>query len=176
MILLGYIFTVINYLFYCLSRFLPHKKDMLFMNLVANLFMVSGLYCLGSISGAFAFIINFMALIAANIKEHLNKKWPLFFILFQILYLLIIIFTYQGISSVLIFITSSISLFGNWWLKPQALRFLCGCNSIIFLVYQISIKNWAGLLEIFVTFSSFGAYLKYRRTKKKPHTTKRRKH
>ena len=167
MIVLGYIFTAINYLFYCVSRFLRDKKDMLLLDLLAKVFTVLGLYCLGSTSGAYSFSVIFFVLIATNIKVRLHKKWTAFFILFQILYLLILISTYQGISSILVFTTSSISLFCNWWLLPQKIRFFGGCNSILFLIYQISIKNWAGLLEIIVMLSNFGAYLKYRRSKKR---------
>ena len=162
MIILGYIFTAINYLIYCLSRFRRKKKTMLMLDLWAKILTILGLYCLGSLSGALSFVVVLCALIAANIKERLKKKWTACFILCQLLYILILIYTYQGISSALVFTTSSISLFSNWWLPPQKIRFAGGCNSIIFLTYQISIKNWAGLLELFVMFSNFASYLKYR--------------
>ena len=165
MITLGYFFTILNYLFYCISRFLRQKKDMPLIDLLAKILTILGLYCLGSTSGAFSFVVVFFVLIAANIKVRLNKKWTLFFVVFQILYFLILISTYQGISSVLVFITSSVSLFCNWWLAPQKIRFFGGCNSVLFLLYQISIKNWAGLFEIIVMFSNFTSYLKYRRAR-----------
>lgn len=69
MIILGYLFTVINYVFYCLSRFMAEKKHILFMDLIAKIFTILGLYCLNSLSGAICFTITFFLLIAANIKE-----------------------------------------------------------------------------------------------------------
>ena len=168
MIILGYIFTVINYFLYCLSRFVRDKKNMLLIDLLAKIFTVLGLYCLGSLSGAYSFGITFFLLIVANIKERLGVKWIVGFIFFQVLYTLILILTYQGISSILIFIVSSLKLTSTWWLIPQKIRIVGMCNSVLFLGYQIAIKNWAGLLEIFVMLSNLIAYLKYQ-SQKQPH-------
>lgn len=33
---------------------------------------------------------------------------------------------------------------------------------MVYLGYQLSIKNWVGLLEIMVIYSNFKAFLKYR--------------
>ena len=143
-----------------------HKKDMLLMDLLATAFTILALYCVGSISGAFSFCVIFLVLIFANIKERVKKKWTGFYVLFQVLYLLILIYAYQGISSVLVFTTSTIGLFYTWWLPPQKMRLIGGYNSILFLAYQISIKNWPGLLEILIALSNFAAYLKYRSPKR----------
>ncbi|MBO4643116.1 MAG: YgjV family protein, partial [Alphaproteobacteria bacterium] len=51
-------------------------------------------------------------------------------------------------------------LFCVWWLSPQKIRFIGGFNSFLYLAYQISIKNWAGLIEIFVIVSNFAAFFK----------------
>jgi len=166
-IMLGYIFTAANYLFYCISRFVRDKKDMLLLDLLAKILTILGLYCLGSLSGAYSFMVVFFVLILANIKERVNQKWTVFFVIFQVLYLLILIYAYQGISSILVFTTSSISLFSTWWLFPQKMRLIGGCNSCLFFIYQVSIKNWAGLLELLVMYSNFAAYLKYRVSKVK---------
>ncbi len=168
MVILGYTFTVISFLFFCVSRFLRQKKDMLLLDLLAQLCTVIAQYCLGSMTGAFSFIIISCVLVAANAKVRLNKKWMPLFICFQILYLLILIFTYKGVSSILMCISASISLFCNWWLDPQKIRFVGGCNSILFLIYQITIKNWAGLLESFVIISNFTSYIKYRHQQNQP--------
>jgi hypothetical protein len=102
-------------------------------------------------------------LIVANIKEKLNKKWLFGYLLFQLLYLIVLFYTYEGISSVLVVLSSSITLLCIWWLPPQQMRFIGGLNCFIFLAYQISIKNWAGLLEILVIISNLFSYLKYRK-------------
>ena len=103
-------------------------------------------------------------LIIANIKERLNKKWLFGYIFFQSLYLAIVFHTYVGISSILVLMTVSITLFCIWWLPPQQMRVVGGLNCFTYLAYQISIKNWAGLLEIFVILSNFFSFLKYKKS------------
>ena len=160
MIFWGYFFTVVNYVCYCVSRFLKTKRQMLLLDLVSKVFTILGLYCLGSMTGVWAFVLMFVWLIVANIKEQYNKKWTPFFLLFQGLYCFVLFYTYAGVSSFLVFLNSSIYLFCVWWLSPQKIRFIGGFNSFLYLAYQISIKNWAGLIEILVIISNFVAFFK----------------
>ena len=102
--------------------------------------------------------------IIANIKEQLNKKWLFGYIFFQCLFLAILFYTYIGISSILIVISVSIMLYSIWWLPPQQMRIIGIINGIIYLVYQVSIKNWAGLLGVFVVLSNLLSFLKYKNT------------
>ena len=133
------------------------------LDLIAKIFTVIALYCFNSLSGAYIYMTAFAMLIIANIKERIHKEWLWAYVLFQSLYFIILYTTYVGISSVLVVLTASIKLFSVWFLPPQKMRFLGGINSLTFLAYQISIKNWAGLLEIFSFVSNFWAYFKYRR-------------
>ena len=55
--ILGYIFTVLNYISYCSSRFMKKKKDMLALNLLAKVFTVLSLFFLNSLTGAYNMII-----------------------------------------------------------------------------------------------------------------------
>jgi hypothetical protein len=82
--------------------------------------------------------------------------------IFQSFYILTLIYQYDGLPSVLIFATSSVNLLCVWWLSPQNMRIVGGFNSIFYLFYQISIKNWAGLIEILVILSNALSYLKYK--------------
>lgn len=164
MIWLGYLFTILNYGAFCLSRFMKHKKMMLLLDLLAKIFTALGLYFLNSLSGAYIFIAVFFMLIVANIKERLNKKWLLGYVFFQSLYMAILFCTYVGISSILVAATVSVTLFCIWWLPPQQMRVVSGLNSFTYLAYQISIKNWSGLLEILVILSNLFSFLKYRKS------------
>ena len=166
LISLGYTFTIINYICYCLSRFVKTKQMMLLLDLIAKIFTIAGLYCLGSMSGAYIFCFTFFLLIIANIKEKYHKTWFPVYLFFQSAYFFILLIAFEGISSVLVFITSSITLWCIWWLPPQKMRFIGGLNSILYLIYQISIKNWAGLIELAVIYSNFAAYLKYKKNSK----------
>lgn len=162
MVYLGYLFTLINYGFYCSSRFFKTKLQMLLGDLAAKVFTVLGLYCVGSLSGAYGFIITFFMLIAANIKEKYQKQWLLGYLVFQGLYIFVLFYQFEGLSSILVCVSLSINLLCVWFFNPQKMRFVGGINSIIYLAYQLIIKNWAGLAELIVIYSNFKAFMKYR--------------
>lgn len=162
----GYVFTVFNYIFYCISRFCRKKHQMLTLDLLAKLSTFVALFFLNAISGAYSMLVSFAILIAANIKERRNGKWSLLYAIFQLLLILIMIWKFAGISSILVFATSSISLLSIWWLSPQKMRIAGMTTSISSLLYQISIKNWAGLLEIIVICSNVASFAKYQKEKR----------
>lgn len=139
---------------------------MLTVDLLAKIAFVTGLVFMGSLSGAYSILANFFWLIFANIKERKEKKWPLVYAFFQILLVAILLFQFEGISSVLIFISSTITLVSTWWLSPQKMRMTGILVNIITLAYQLSIKNWAGLCELAVIASTLISYIKYREKKK----------
>ena len=166
MVIWGYIFTVLCYISYCFGCFRKKKASMLAWNLLSKVFITMALYCLNSLSGAYISMAVFAMLIVANIKERLHYKLIFGYIFFQSLYLVILYCTYVGISSILVVLTVSVNLFCVWFLKPQQMRLITGINCITYLSYQISIKNWAGLLELFSMFSNVLAYIKYRKKKR----------
>lgn len=160
---MGYLFTALNYICYCISRFIDDKRYMLTLDLLAKFFTVIGLYFLGSLTGAYNMAVSFILLIVANVKERKRYRWTIGYILFEAAYLTILILTFQGLSSILVFVVSSVTLLNIWWLPPQKMRVIGGCNSFVYLAYQISIKNWAGLLEIAVIISNWSAYFMSKR-------------
>lgn len=109
-----------------------------------------------------------VVLIILNIRERVSdNKMTWLYIIFQCMLCVIFYKTYTGISSILVFITSSVTLFHTWFLPPQLMRLIGGCNCIIYLTYQISIKNWAGLIEIIVMLCNFISFIKYYKGEKK---------
>lgn len=167
MVILGYVFTVINYVCYCISRFAKEKKTILLLDVVAKIFTIMGLYCLGSLTGSYNMILMLILLLVANYKERNTEKFGIIatvtgYIVFQVIYLVICYYTFCGLSSLLVTISSSVTLLCIWWLSPQKMRVVGGFNSFVYLSYQISIRNWAGLIEIFVIISNFVAFWKYK--------------
>ena len=116
--------------------------------------------------GAYSMLVSFTILIVANIKERKERAWTPVYVFFQVLLIFIMIWKFAGISSILVFLTSSISLLSIWWLKPQKMRLARMATSITSLFYQISIKNWAGLLEIVVICSNILSFAKYKKETK----------
>lgn len=161
-LVLGYIFTVFNYVFYCISRFCRKKYQMLTLDLLAKLSTFAALFFLNSLSGAYSMLVSFVILVAANIKERKNGRWLPMYAAFQLSLVIIMIWKFAGISSILVFVTSTISLLSVWWLNPQKMRVAGMATSVSSLLYQISIQNWAGLLEIIVIGSNILSFSKYK--------------
>lgn len=164
--ILGYIFTILNYILYCISRFQKQKKNMVCIELMAKTCMMISLAIFGSLTGANNQIVGFILLIVVNIKEKKEKNNFMWYLIFELVYIIILFATYQGISSVLTFCVCSITLFNLWWLTPQEMRLIGGMNSLINLTYLLSIGNIAGLLELTGTFSNFASYIKYEKPTK----------
>lgn len=163
---IGYVFTVLNYIFYCSSRFCEKKYQILFLDLLAKISTIISLYFLGSLSGAYSMFVSACVLVVANIKEYYHHRWPVLYVIFQTVLITILVLKFAGLSSILVFCTSTVSLFSIWWLKPQHMRIAGFLSSITYLCYQMSISNWAGLLEIVVLWSNCISYIKYAKKEK----------
>ena len=138
---------------------------MLTLDLLAKLSTFIALFFLNSLSGAYSMLVSFVILIAANIKERKNGRWLPMYAAFQLSLVIIMIWKFAGISSILVFVTSTISLLSIWWLNPQKMRVAGMATSVSSLLYQISIQNWAGLLEIIVICSNVLSFSKYKNEK-----------
>jgi len=135
---------------------------MLTLDLLAKIVTTIGLFCFGSISGAYTMMVNFLILVAANIKERKNQRWMIVFILFVAVDIAIMILRFEGISTVLVFITSIVSLISIWWLPPQQMRIAGLFCCAAYFAYQMTIKNWVGFAEIIVFASNLISYMKYK--------------
>lgn len=162
--MLGYAFTVLNYIFYCSSRFCRNKLQMLAWDLMSKVSFVIGLLFLGSLSGAYSMLVTFSYLICANIKERRKQNWPVLYIVFQALLVYVMLSSFAGASSVFIFLSTSIALFSVWWLSPQNMRAAGLIANAMTLCYNISLRNWAGMFELAVMASNIASYRKYRKT------------
>ncbi len=166
---IGYIFTVLSYLVFFISRFCKEKKNLLFLDILSKVLIMISLFFLNSITGMFIMGFLIIILILAKIKEthQFNKYLTIsLFIFFCIVYLINMILTFEGILSILVTIVAYIVLISIWWCNPQQIRLLGLVDCIFYLFYQLSIRNYAGLLEIFSIISNILSYVKYRKNQK----------
>ena len=157
---IGYICIVINYIFYCCGRFMRKKEHILFMDLFAKAFTILGLYFLGSLTEAYNMCLIFIMNIVCYYKTKRHWKLALLYWIFESLLVMILFTTYTGLSSALVFSCSTLTLMANWWFSPQQMRLTAVCGSVLYLMYQISIRNWAGLLEVVTLGSNVLSFLR----------------
>jgi hypothetical protein len=142
------------------------KKDILYLDLFAKAFTIASLYLFGSATGAYNMCLTFIINIICYHKTKNEWKLSLLYWIFELILIIIFVNTYIGISSILVFITSSLTLMSNWWFSPQQMRLTAVLGSMLYLSYQISINNWAGLLEIIALGSNWLSYVKYKNTRR----------
>ena len=164
--ILLYVLKVFNYLFYCISRFKKEKHQILYIDIISKLFVIASLWVFNSMSGVYMVSIQLLLLFVVYYKTKKNKKWNIGFILSMIALLTIALLQYEGISTILMLLSSICIIIGNWYLKPQHMRLIGIVASCFYLAYCITIKNYVGVLEIFVIISNISAYKMYLKDKK----------
>lgn len=166
---LGYTFSLLSGLIYCIGRFKKEKKNILLFDLMSKLLMSVSLFLFGSLTGSINFIINFIFLLVFNLlirKKKFNMKDSVItFTVFFIAYIVSCILTYNGYVSALVCLASSLSLFANSFLREQKMRLMSAFTSVFYLTYYISIGNYAGALEIVPLLSNVISYMKYKKAK-----------
>ena len=165
MAILGYVLTALNYGCFITSRFLREKKWIVTLDVMAKILLICALLCFNSLTGSYNMLISLIMLIILNIKERKapDKKWITPWALLEIALLLVFIFTYDGLPSILVWFTSTVTIWHTWFMPPQIMRIIGGWNGILFFIYQMLIKNWVGVLELLVITSNFVAYYKYKK-------------
>ena len=163
---IGYICTILNCVVFSIGRFQRKKSRIVLFEFIAKLLSITSFFMFGSLTSGLSDIWSTVVLATANIKERrtFNKKTAsLMFAGYELVYILIFALTFKGISSILIFAVSTISLVSLWYLKPQNMRIAEILNSFIYLALQFSIGNFAGITEIVVIACNSASFCKYDR-------------
>ena len=167
MIYVAYGLTFINYVFYCSSRYMKKKEHMLLFDMIAKIVTTISFLLLNSETGMFNMLLAFVLILYNYVKEKKETTSKtqniIIFSIATSIYVIILFLTYSDISSILVFTTSIVSLISNQFLSPQKMRITGIFNSILYLTYQLTLKNWAGLLEIIVIISNLTSWLKYKK-------------
>jgi len=151
--LLGFVYA----LFLIISNFGKTTKHILFMQTIAFFFKTLHYYLLGGISGFLTSLISMIRnLIFYKIKE--SKLWTTLFIL---IYLIIGIITLKDIYTllpVLATITYTIVINYN---NPKYLRYGIFITSLTWLIYNIYIISYSGIIiQIVMIISNIIAIIK----------------
>lgn len=141
------IIGIIAVIFYILSIQCKSKRNVLYMQLVANVFYSIQYLLLNALSAGFITILSVFRCFIYNVYETKNKKIPVLYpILFIVLITIISIITYTNILSLIpLFINIAYILctyFNN--LKAMRLTFL-GC-AITWIIYNYKVGAFASLI------------------------------
>lgn len=165
--IIGNIFTLLSYISYYISRFCKTKSNMCIWDAASKLLTIIAFIFLNALNGVYNNILALFRPIAVVLKEKTGKKLHWLFIIFLILHILIFIFTYAGISSILISIVSIASLYFLFYSTTQTIRLTGTIGNIVYMLYQLSINNYIGVIcEIIVLACNVISFVKYSHTTK----------
>lgn len=146
--LIGQILTFISYAIFWISRFGKNKKNILIIDNCSRVFTIMSFVCLGSLNGIqntiFSGIRNF---IGQKVTD--KYRYKVYIVMVTILTCMYAI-SFNGFSTVLLYMCAFFNLIGVILLKEQGLR-MCGMiGGIIYIGFQIAINNYVGAVCEFV--------------------------
>lgn len=156
------IFSGLAFVMLVLSFYQKKKSNMLAFQVADSLFDGIHFCLLGAFSGG---IINFVGMIRSIIflekEKHTWLNNVMIYISFILIYMLICIFTYDGIISLLPTIGVIIFASALWFGTPKTIRFMGVIASIFWLSYDICVRSYVEITtEIILLISTIGSMLK----------------
>ena len=156
------IFSGLAFVMLVLSFYQKKKSNMLAFQVADSLFDGIHFCLLGAFSGG---IINFVGMIRSIIflekEKHIWLNNVMIYISFILIYMLICIFTYDGIISLLPTIGVIIFASALWFGTPKTIRFMGVIASIFWLSYDICVRSYVEITtEIILLISTIGSILK----------------
>ncbi|MDD4211426.1 MAG: YgjV family protein [Clostridia bacterium] len=156
--IVGYIALSIS-----LYAFWQHsRKKLLKFHMFASFLYGVHYNLMGAFTGGVSSFVGILRAYIFSLKEN-NKKYQSIFILvgFWLVYLIILILTYQSWFDVLAIASTLIFTFSLWVSNVSNMKLLAILGSIIWLAYTILIKSYPGMMiEILFATSTAISYIK----------------
>ena len=147
------IIGAIGYTLLSISFYRKGKKQILFMQIIANIFFTVHYSMLSGVTGAISNVLGLITYTAIYIFDKYNlKKSKNILSLIMIIFLLIaVIFVYENIYSVLPFIAFSIAIISFLIGDEDKIRKLGIIVAICWLIYAIVYVSYAAIVFEFIT-------------------------
>ena len=168
MIVVGYLFSTLNYILYCIGRFTKKKSAIMLYCLFALVMAGISNYCFGSLTGSLTLFVQIPIVFLSYCKEKkpMQKRTMIFVYSLAVLATTIILATtFKGLSSILIYVAANLSIYSYWWMSEQQLRVTGVFIGVLFFLYCMSIRNYMGFMELLVILSNIVSYAVYQRKK-----------
>lgn len=157
---------IIIYACLCSTYFLRNRKKILILNIIAHIIQAISFLLLGGLTGVamnaiyIARDVFFVADEKNNKKlDKITKRDVLILICFIVAIIILTIFTYNGLSSLLSVIATIVSTFAVWQKNTKVYKILGTPVSIAWLGYHISLKSvFAIILESILLISTIIGY------------------
>lgn len=160
-VILSTLFGVVGIIANVIIFWRTDREKMLFSKLFADIVWTAHYSILGARTGA---AICGISIVREIVFLNKNRKWAksnLWLLIFVLLSILCGIITYKNIISILPIFASVISVLSFAIGKPNLTRILQIFISGLFLIYDIYVMSFAGIINEFLTLSSVAFALLY---------------
>ena len=123
------------------------RKRLLFCKLCADVAWVAHYLCLGAVGGA---IPNFVGIFREIIFMQEDKKWsksPVFPAIFIVINWALAITTWKSALNLLPICASTAVTISLFVKKPRVTRAICAPVSVCFIIYDIFVGSWIGIIN-----------------------------
>lgn len=153
------VLIILVYACLCSTYFLRNRKKILNLNIIAHIIQAISFLLLGGLTGVAMNAIYLVRDIYLVTDEKSNKRDIRILICFILAIIILTIFTYNGLSSLLSVIATIISTFAVWQKSTKVYKILGTPVSIAWLGYNISLKSiFAIILESILLISTIIGY------------------
>lgn len=144
---LSFVLGIIAFLFYIISLQCKHKKDILSLQTLANIFYASQYFILNALSGAYTAILATIRSLIYYFYEKKNKNIPLILpIIFIIILLIISYISYTGLNTLLPIVINTLLIIFTYTKNLKYLRINSLVCAILWIIYNINVQAYGVLL------------------------------
>lgn len=167
--LIAQLFGIIAIIINILCIHFNSKEKILKIMIISNILVTIQFFLLNAITGGVVSIINTIrCYIFYLYKKNNKKKSVITLILFEIIYILSGIISWQNIWSIFPIIATVTCTYGLWQDNILITKIIYSIVGIEWLVYDIVVKAYAGIIQsIMQTISSAIAAFKYKKINKR---------
>ena len=151
MFYLAQFFGAIGLIFLLISFNINNKDKLLKYQIFSSSFFSIQYLCLNAITGC---LMNLLSLIRNIIFKKYNNNIPIIYLLLMIFSMVVLtVFFYDGIISLLPAIAVSVYSIGLWQKNLTVIRLLELISCILFIIYNINVVAITGLISTIIELS-----------------------
>lgn len=134
-----YVVTVLGVIFFIFSVQFKKKKDILIVQTLASIFYMISYYMIGAYTGFATEFVEEIKDMTLVYYENKHKKVPLLFlILFLLVLVLIGVFTYEGIYTLIPIIINLAYFIATYMKNPKYIRLIVLICGILWAIYNFT--------------------------------------
>ncbi len=149
---------------YWIGRFSNKKSVMMLTNSLSSAFFVVSHYCFGFYSAIASSILVVLRGLGVNLKDNRKKPMIWLYILFMVVFTIVGVTLWDGVSTEFLMICMYINMTANWFFDNQEVRLATVVASVFYMISMWSVGNYISMIwESTIIISNVISYTKYKK-------------